>query len=79
MLHRTSKRSQRLLIDLINLLQYKVDGVMEVSLLVRAAIAHAQFEAIHPFLDGNGRVGRLLLPLMFLAEARPTDSSGDLS
>lgn len=62
---------ERLLIDLINLLQYEVDGVMEVSLLVRAAIAHAQFEAIHPFLDGNGRVGRLLLPLMFLAEAQP--------
>lgn len=32
------------------------------------AIAHAHFEAVHPFRDGNGRVGRLLLPLMMAAE-----------
>jgi Fic family protein len=40
------------------------------SLVVRMAIAHAHFEAVHPFRDGNGRVGRLLLPLMMASAGK---------
>lgn len=62
---------RRLMEDIVGLLRYEVDGVASVSVLMRAAIVHVQFEAIHPFLDGNGRVGRLLLPLMLAVEGVP--------
>lgn len=39
----------------------------DLPLLVHSAFAHAQFEMIHPFLDGNGRVGRLLIVLLLMS------------
>ena len=46
---------------LTNLEQYLHESA---NPIVKAALAHVQFETIHPFLDGNGRVGRLLITLM---------------
>src|SRR5205085_12581993 len=35
----------------------------DIDLLLQAAVMHAQFELLHPFKDGNGRIGRILIPL----------------
>ncbi|HEY1057912.1 MAG TPA: Fic family protein [Limnobacter sp.] len=57
--------------DLLTLMNYEQDSPLATPLLMRAAIVHAQFESIHPFLDGNGRTGRMLIPLMLEAEGYP--------
>lgn len=51
----------------------RCDGMQTMTqhIVTRMAIAHAHFEAIHPFRDGNGRVGRALLPLMMAADGKP--------
>jgi Fic family protein len=43
------------------------DAGMGMALPVRMAVGHSHFEAVHPFTDGNGRVGRMLWPLQMLA------------
>lgn len=57
-----------MMIALDNLERYLHDEYGHTPPIVKAGIAHAQFETIHPFLDGNGRVGRLLINLLFVVD-----------
>lgn len=56
-----------------NMFRYKAkaDEQGELSIPAQLAIAHAQFETIHPYHDGNGRTGRLLMSLILAAEGYP--------
>ena len=49
--------------ELIAFMNNTNDGI---NPIIKAAIMHSQFESIHPFEDGNGRVGRILISLYFL-------------
>ena len=53
---------------LASLERFLNDEPEPVAPLIKAALAHVQFETIHPFLDGNGRLGRLLIVLQLVAD-----------
>ncbi len=55
-------------LDALDALEKFIHAPGVLPLLIRVALVHYQFEAIHPFADGNGRVGRLIIPLMLCTE-----------
>lgn len=53
--------------ECLNAFEQFIHAEDRMPLIVKAALAHVQFETIHPFLDGNGRLGRLLITLLLCA------------
>lgn len=68
----TPPQGERLLRDKLRNWEHFVHEQIEIDPLVRMAVSHYQFEAIHPFTDGNGRTGRVL-NLLMLVEQRLLD------
>lgn len=59
----TPPKAEEVPVLMDNLIKYMNNSEDNYRPLVRTAIIHAQFETIHPFMDGNGRVGRMLIPM----------------
>lgn len=63
----TPPEGERLIRDLLaNLEKYIHEEHQDVNPLIKSAIIHYQFESIHPFTDGNGRTGRIIIILYFI-------------
>ncbi|MGL9718289.1 MAG: Fic family protein [Wolbachia sp.] len=52
--------------SLMNELESYVNAANKLSSLIKVGLVHAQFEIIHPFIDGNGRIGRLLIVILLI-------------
>jgi Fic family protein len=64
---------ERLLESLDSFERFLHDGRHKLPVLVEAGLVHVQFESIHPFLDGNGRLGRLLITLFLCSKGVITE------